>query len=172
VDAEEASMIGARARKIRRPRAEPGGCGRLNRDRQAVPIDAGARSARFQPAPPARGPGGRSWLLGGRPHGQPYLPVDRETAAAMPAISEISLALHNATLDDVPDPRARPLPALVEAAARQPAPRQRSLCDCRSWSGRGAYGVARPSGRPGGAGRGLSSVAYLMARRTGRTSSP
>jgi hypothetical protein len=118
VDAEEASMIGARARKIRRPRAEPGGCGRLNRDRQAVPIDAGARSARFQPAPPARGPGGRSRLLGGRPHGQPYLPVDRETAAAMPAISEISLALHNATLDDVPDPRARPLPALVEAAAR------------------------------------------------------
>jgi hypothetical protein len=36
----------------------------------------------------------------------------------MPAISEISLALHNATLDDVPNPRARPLPALVEAAAR------------------------------------------------------
>jgi hypothetical protein len=32
--------------------------------------------------------------------------------------SEISLALHNATLDDVPDLPARPLPELVQAAAR------------------------------------------------------
>jgi transcriptional regulator with XRE-family HTH domain len=50
--------------------------------------------------------------------GQPYLPMDRETAAAAPAISEISLALHNATLDDVPDLPARPLSELVRAAAR------------------------------------------------------
>jgi transcriptional regulator with XRE-family HTH domain len=50
--------------------------------------------------------------------GQPYLPPDRETAATASAISEISLALHNATLDDVPDLLVRPLPELVQGAAR------------------------------------------------------
>jgi transcriptional regulator with XRE-family HTH domain len=113
--------------------------------------------------------------------GQPYLPVDRETAAAMPAISEISLALHNATLDDVPDPRARPLPALVEAAARANLHRDNAryaiaghglgavLTELHVWVVTG-HGDDRQAALAALAEACL--VAYLMARRTGRTSSP
>ncbi|MGH4008506.1 MAG: helix-turn-helix domain-containing protein [Pseudonocardiaceae bacterium] len=50
--------------------------------------------------------------------GQPYLLMDQETAAATPAISEISVALHSATLDDVPDVPTRPIAQLVKAAAQ------------------------------------------------------
>lgn len=50
--------------------------------------------------------------------GQPYLPPDDETAAALPAISEITGALHSSTMADVPDLPARPLPELVRAATR------------------------------------------------------
>ena len=50
--------------------------------------------------------------------GQPYLAPDRQSADTAAAIPGISAALHDTTLDDVPDMPARPLPALVRAAAQ------------------------------------------------------
>lgn len=58
--------------------------------------------------------------------GLPYLPPDKETAATAPAISEIRVALHSATLNDVPDLPARPLSELVEGAAQANAYRDRA----------------------------------------------
>ncbi len=45
--------------------------------------------------------------------GQPYLPVDRDTAEALSAVPGIQVALHNYGPDDVPDARPRPLDELV-----------------------------------------------------------
>ncbi len=45
--------------------------------------------------------------------GEPYQPVDRDTAAAMTAVPGIQAALHNYRPDDVPDVRTRPLDQLV-----------------------------------------------------------
>jgi transcriptional regulator with XRE-family HTH domain len=49
--------------------------------------------------------------------GQPYLPHDRASAEALASLPQISLALYEATLDDVPDIPARPLDELVRRAA-------------------------------------------------------
>jgi transcriptional regulator with XRE-family HTH domain len=45
--------------------------------------------------------------------GQPYLPVDRDTADALSAVPGIQVALHNYGPDDVPDVRPRSLDELV-----------------------------------------------------------
>jgi transcriptional regulator with XRE-family HTH domain len=45
--------------------------------------------------------------------GQPYLPVNRDTADALTAVPGIQVALHNYGPDDVPDVRPRPLDELV-----------------------------------------------------------
>jgi len=45
--------------------------------------------------------------------GQPYLPVNRDTADALAAVPGIQVALHNYGPDDVPDVRPRPLDELV-----------------------------------------------------------
>jgi len=45
--------------------------------------------------------------------GQPYLPVDRDTADALSAVPGIQVALHNYGPDDVPDLRPRSLEELV-----------------------------------------------------------
>ncbi|MGH3930632.1 MAG: helix-turn-helix domain-containing protein [Pseudonocardiaceae bacterium] len=45
--------------------------------------------------------------------GQPYLPVNRDTADALAAVPGIQAALHNYGPDDVPDVRPRPLDELV-----------------------------------------------------------
>lgn len=45
--------------------------------------------------------------------GQPYLPVDRDTADALAAVPGIQVALHNYGPDDVPDVRPRSLDELV-----------------------------------------------------------
>ena len=45
--------------------------------------------------------------------GQPYLPVDRDTAEALSAVPGIQVALHNYGPDDVPDVRPRSLDELV-----------------------------------------------------------
>ncbi|WP_244989585.1 helix-turn-helix domain-containing protein [Saccharothrix coeruleofusca] len=50
--------------------------------------------------------------------GQPYLPGDRVAAEALTALPEISVALYDATLDDVPDLPARPLHELAGLAAQ------------------------------------------------------
>ncbi len=46
--------------------------------------------------------------------GQPYLPTDRESAQAKRVITQIERGLNEATLDDVPDLRPRPLDELAE----------------------------------------------------------
>ncbi|MEU4803621.1 helix-turn-helix transcriptional regulator [Actinosynnema sp. NPDC023587] len=48
--------------------------------------------------------------------GTPYLPGDRVSANALATLPGISVGLHDATLDDVPDVPARPLHELVEWA--------------------------------------------------------
>lgn len=48
--------------------------------------------------------------------GEPYLPVDRDDASGMVAIPGLEQALHDCTLDDVPDIPARPVGELVQAA--------------------------------------------------------
>ncbi|ROP40715.1 helix-turn-helix domain-containing protein [Saccharothrix texasensis] len=50
--------------------------------------------------------------------GQPYLPGDRASADALATLPGISVALYDATLDDVPDMPARPLHELASWAAR------------------------------------------------------
>lgn len=45
--------------------------------------------------------------------GEPYQPVDRDTADALTAVPGIQVALHNYGPDDVPDVRPRPLDELV-----------------------------------------------------------
>jgi transcriptional regulator with XRE-family HTH domain len=49
--------------------------------------------------------------------GQPYLPVDRDTADALATLPGISLAINDCTLDDVPDLPVRALEQLVVGAA-------------------------------------------------------
>ena len=49
--------------------------------------------------------------------GQPYLQADRDTAEALATVPDISLAINDCTLDDVPDLPARPVEQLVAAAA-------------------------------------------------------
>jgi transcriptional regulator with XRE-family HTH domain len=53
--------------------------------------------------------------------GQPYLRVDQQSADAVAAVAGVSAALHDTTLDDIPDIPARPLPDLVVAAAQSNA---------------------------------------------------
>ncbi len=48
--------------------------------------------------------------------GQPYLPPDRATADAMATVPSIELAIHDCTLDNVPDIPARPVAELVKLA--------------------------------------------------------
>ncbi|GGM50927.1 transcriptional regulator [Longimycelium tulufanense] len=47
--------------------------------------------------------------------GEPYGPADRRGAEALQAVPEIQLALHDCTLDDVPDLPARPATMLADA---------------------------------------------------------
>lgn len=49
--------------------------------------------------------------------GQPYLPGDRDSAEALATLPAISVALYDATMDDVPDMPARPVEELARWAA-------------------------------------------------------
>lgn len=49
--------------------------------------------------------------------GQPYIPPDRDSVDALATLPAISVALYDATLDDVPDIRARPLDELARWAS-------------------------------------------------------
>ncbi|MGH3917307.1 MAG: hypothetical protein ACRDTC_28435 [Pseudonocardiaceae bacterium] len=49
--------------------------------------------------------------------GQPYFLPDRQSSDTAAAVAEISTALHDTTLDDVPDIATRPLPELTSGAA-------------------------------------------------------
>jgi transcriptional regulator with XRE-family HTH domain len=50
--------------------------------------------------------------------GQPYLPPDRVTADALATLPAVSAALHDVTLDDVPDGPTRPVDDLARAASK------------------------------------------------------
>lgn len=118
MDAGEASVIGARARMIRR--------------RRGLSLDVAAGLAGIsKPYLSAleRGQRGfnRRGLLDDLAEalgcsvadlaGQPYPPPDRGTADALATLPGISLAINDCTLDDVPDLPARPVAQLVSAAA-------------------------------------------------------
>lgn len=118
MDAEEASAIGARARKIR--------------TRRGLSLDVAAGLAGIsKPYLSAleRGKRGfnRRGLLADLATalgcsvadltGQPYLPPDRASAEVGAAVSEISAVLHDTTLADVPDAPARPIGELISSAA-------------------------------------------------------
>ncbi len=180
MDAEEASTIGARARKIRRRRglslevvAGLAGIGKQYLSMLELGQRGFNRRGLLEDLAAALGCSVADLT------GQPYLPVDRETATAVPAISEVSLALHNATLDDVPDLRARPLPELAAAAARANLHRDNAryaiagqglgavLTELHVWAVTSSAGEDRQAALAALAEACL--VAYLMARRTGRT---
>jgi transcriptional regulator with XRE-family HTH domain len=88
--------------------------------------------------------------------GQPYLAVDRQSAVVIAAVTEISTALHDVTLEDVPDISARPMAQLTSAAALAHA--------CADDAGHGLAGQGRAA---------LTAlveackVAYILAKRTG-----
>ncbi len=117
MDAEDASTIGARARKIR--------------TRRGLSLDVAAGLAGITKGYLSmleRGQRGfnRRGLLDDLANalgcsvadltGQPYLPPDRATADAMITVPGIELAIHDCTLDDVPDIPARPVAELVRLA--------------------------------------------------------
>jgi transcriptional regulator with XRE-family HTH domain len=119
VDAEDARSMGQRARVIRR--------------RRGLSLDVAAGLAGIGPSYLSmleRGQRGfnRRGLIEDLAEalgcsvadltGQPYLPVDRQSADAAATIPGVSGALHDTTLDDIPDIPARPLPELVRGAAQ------------------------------------------------------
>lgn len=117
VDVEEASAVGARARMVRRRRG------------LSLEVVAGlAGISKQYLSALERGQRGfnRRGLLDDLAAalccsvadltGQPYLPPDRATADAMIIVPGIELAVHDCTLDDVPDIPARPLAELVRLA--------------------------------------------------------
>ena len=109
--------------------------------------------------------------------GQPYLAVDRQSAVVSAAVTEISTALHDVTLEDVPDILARPMAQLASAAALAHA--------CADDAGYGLAGqglaallvelhVQAVTGDSGTRRAALTAlveackVAYILAKRTGR----
>lgn len=117
MNAEDATVIGARARKIRRRRG------------LSLEVVAGlARITKGYLSMLERGQRGfnRRGLLDDLAEalgcsvadltGQPYLPVDRATADAMITVPGIELAILDCTLYDVPDIPARPVAKLVKLA--------------------------------------------------------
>jgi transcriptional regulator with XRE-family HTH domain len=117
MDADDASAIGARARKIR--------------TRRGLSLDVAAGLAGISKSYLSmlehgqRGFNRRGLIedladaLGCSVvdlTGQPYLPPDRESALAKAVIAQIERGLNEATLDDVPDLQPRPLDALDDWA--------------------------------------------------------
>jgi transcriptional regulator with XRE-family HTH domain len=113
VDAEDASAIGARARMIRRRRG-------LSLDVVAGLTGIGKQYLSMLEL--GRRGFNRRGLLEDLANalgcsvadltGQPYLPPDRESARAKAVVAQIERGLNEATLDDVPDLRPRPLDVL------------------------------------------------------------
>lgn len=121
--AEEASTIGARARKIRRRRglslevvAGLAGIGKQYLSMLELGQRGFNRRGLLEDLAAALGCSVADLT------GQPYLPVDRASADALATLPAVSVALHECSLTDVPDVHARPveqLAALVAAANRQ-----------------------------------------------------
>ncbi len=117
VDAEEARSIGARARMIRRRRGlsleVAAGLAGITKSYLGM-LEHGQRGFN------------RRGLIDDLANalgcsvadltGQPYLPPDRATADAMITVPGIEFAVHDCTLDDVPDIPARPVAELARLA--------------------------------------------------------
>jgi transcriptional regulator with XRE-family HTH domain len=118
MDAEDASAIGARARKIRRRRGLSldvvAGLAGISKSYLGM-LEQGQRgfNRRGLIEDLAKAVGCSVADL----TGQPYLPPDRASAEVGAAVSEISTALHDTTLTDVPDIPARPMGQLTSSAA-------------------------------------------------------
>jgi transcriptional regulator with XRE-family HTH domain len=120
VDAEESLTIGERARKIRRRRG-------LSLEVVAGLAGIGGPSYLSMLERGLRGFNRRGLIedlaeaLGCSVMdltGQPYLAVDRQSADTAATIPGVSAALHDTTLDDIPDMPARPLPELISATSQ------------------------------------------------------
>jgi transcriptional regulator with XRE-family HTH domain len=113
MDAEDARSIGARARMIRRRRGLSldvvAGLAGISKPYLSV-LERGQRGFNrrglIEDLAEALGCSVADLT------GQPYLPPDRESARAKTVIAQIERGLNEATLDDVPDLRPRPLDAL------------------------------------------------------------
>jgi transcriptional regulator with XRE-family HTH domain len=113
VDADEASTIGARARKIRRRRglsldvvAGLAGIGKQYLSMLELGQRGFNRRGLIEDLANALGCSVADLT------GQPYLPPDRDSARAKAVIAQIERGLNGATLDDVPDLQPRSLDAL------------------------------------------------------------
>lgn len=123
VNAEKASAIGARARKIRRRRglslevvAGLTGIGKQYLSMLELGQRGFNRRGLLEELASALGCSVADLT------GQPYLPPDRASADALATLPAVSIALHECSLTDVPDVHARPveqLAALVATANRQ-----------------------------------------------------
>jgi transcriptional regulator with XRE-family HTH domain len=175
VDVDDASSIGARARMIRRRRGlsleVAAGLAGLSKGYLSL-LEHGQRGFNrrglIEDLAAALGCSVADLT------GQPYLLMDQETAAATPAISEISVALHSATLDDVPDVPARPIAELVKAAAEANLHRDNARY-ALAVQGLGAvmtelhvWAVTAAGGDRQTALTDACQVAYHLARLTGR----
>lgn len=118
LDAEDATGIGRRARTIRRRRGlsleAAAGLAGISKSYLSM-LETGAR--RFERRGLLEDLAGALGCSVADLTGQPYLPPDRATADALAALPAISLALHDTTLDDVPDGPARPVATLAALAA-------------------------------------------------------
>jgi transcriptional regulator with XRE-family HTH domain len=117
MDADEASAIGARARKIRTRRGlsldVASGLAGISKGYLSM-LEHGQRGFNrrglIEDLADALGCSVADLT------GQPYLPPDRESALAKAVIAQIERGLNEATLDDVPDLQPRPLDALDDWA--------------------------------------------------------
>ena len=143
MDAEEASAIGARARKIRRRRglsldvtAGLAGIGKQYLSMLELGQRGFNRRGLIEDLAEALGCSVADLT------GQPYLVVDRASADTAATIPGVSAALHDTTLDDIPDVPARPLPELVLATSA--APMRMPMTLATRWPV-GAWGRCSPS---------------------------
>lgn len=126
MDAEDALMIGARARLIRRRRgmglATAAGLAGISKGYLSM-LERGQR--RFERRGLLEDLAGALGCAVADLTGQPYLPPDRQGGEVAAALAEVSVTLHDATLRDVPDLPARLLPHLIAAAVAAHARRWR-----------------------------------------------
>ena len=117
MDAEDALTIGARARLIRRRRglglATAAGLAGISKGYLSM-LERGQR--RFERRGLLEDLAGALGCAVADLTGQPYLPPDRQSSEVAAALAEVSVTLHDASLHDVPDIAARPLPHLIAAA--------------------------------------------------------
>ncbi|MGH4000058.1 MAG: helix-turn-helix domain-containing protein, partial [Pseudonocardiaceae bacterium] len=177
MDAEEARSIGARLRMIRRRRGlgqtVTAGSAGISKPYLSM-LERGVRG--FNPRGLLEDLAGAVGCSVADLTGQPYSLPDRQSIEVAAAVAGISRALHDTTLDDVPDVSVGPLSELASATARAHA----YVDDARhGLAGQGLAGllialhVRVVAGNPGERMGALVSlaqackVAYILAKTTG-----